>query len=46
MTFADIELDEETLKVWKAGQSVSLSPTGTLLRYFVINTWAPCHRQA
>jgi two-component system OmpR family response regulator len=38
LSFADIELDEETHEVWKAGQSVSLSPTEfTLLRYFVIN---------
>jgi len=38
MTFADIELDEETHEVWKAGEPVSLSPTEfTLLRYFVIN---------
>ena len=38
LTFSDIELDEETHEVWKAGQPVSLSPTEfTLLRYFVIN---------
>jgi two-component system OmpR family response regulator len=38
LTFADIELDEETHEVWKAGEAVSLSPTEfTLLRYFVIN---------
>ncbi|WP_144206153.1 response regulator transcription factor [Mycobacterium tilburgii] len=38
LTFADIELDEETHEVWKAGVPVSLSPTEfTLLRYFVIN---------
>src|ERR1700757_837926 len=38
LTFADIELDEDTHEVWKAGQPVSLSPTEfTLLRYFVIN---------
>jgi two-component system, OmpR family, response regulator len=38
LTFADIELDEETHEVWKAGEPVSLSPTEfTLLRYFVIN---------
>ena len=38
LSFADIELDEETHEVWKAGESVSLSPTEfTLLRYFVIN---------
>ncbi|CAJ1579482.1 response regulator transcription factor [[Mycobacterium] wendilense] len=38
LCFADIELDEETHEVWKAGEPVSLSPTEfTLLRYFVIN---------
>jgi two-component system OmpR family response regulator len=38
LTFADIEIDEDTHEVWKAGEPVSLSPTEfTLLRYFVIN---------
>ena len=38
MTFADIELDDDTHEVWKAGEPVSLSPTEfTLLRYFMIN---------
>lgn len=38
LAFADIELDEDTHEVWKAGEPVSLSPTEfTLLRYFVIN---------
>src|SRR5204862_5584992 len=38
LVFADIELDEDTHEVWKAGQPVSLSPTEfTLLRYFIIN---------
>lgn len=38
LKFADIELDEETHEVWKAGELVALSPTEfTLLRYFVIN---------
>ncbi|MEI6254777.1 MAG: response regulator transcription factor [Mycobacteriaceae bacterium] len=38
LRFADIELDEDTHEVWKAGEPVSLSPTEfTLLRYFVIN---------
>ncbi len=38
MKFADIELDEDTHEVWKAGEPVSLSPTEfTLLRYFIIN---------
>jgi two-component system OmpR family response regulator len=34
----DIELDEDSHEVWKAGAPVSLSPTEfTLLRYFMIN---------
>jgi two-component system OmpR family response regulator len=38
LIFADIELDEDTHEVWKAGEPVSLSPTEfTLLRYFIIN---------
>ncbi|HEY5854760.1 MAG TPA: response regulator transcription factor [Aldersonia sp.] len=38
ITFADIELDDDTHEVWKAGESVSLSPTEfTLLRYFMVN---------
>ena len=38
LTFADIEIDEDTHEVWKAGEPVSLSPTEfTLLRYFIIN---------
>lgn len=38
LRFADIELDEETHEVWKAGEPVALSPTEfTLLRYFVVN---------
>ena len=38
LTFADIELDEDTHEVWKAGEPIALSPTEfTLLRYFVIN---------
>ncbi|WP_099038360.1 response regulator transcription factor [Mycobacterium neglectum] len=38
LTFADIELDEDTHEVWKAGEPVALSPTEfTLLRYFIIN---------
>ena len=36
--FADIELDDDTREVWKAGEPVSLSPTEfTLLRYFMVN---------
>lgn len=38
ITFADIELDDETHEVFKAGKLVSLSPTEfTLLRYFMVN---------
>jgi two-component system OmpR family response regulator len=38
LTFADIELDEETHEVWKAGDLVPLSPTEfKLLRYFLQN---------
>ncbi|WP_204164947.1 response regulator transcription factor [Rhodococcus oxybenzonivorans] len=38
ITFADIELDDDTREVWKAGELVSLSPTEfTLLRYFMVN---------
>jgi two-component system, OmpR family, response regulator len=38
VTFADIELDDDTHEVWKAGEPVSLSPTEfKLLRYFLAN---------
>ena len=38
LSFADIELDDETHEVWKAGQPVALSPTEfKLLRYFLQN---------
>jgi two-component system OmpR family response regulator len=38
LTFADIELDDETHEVWKAGRQVPLSPTEfKLLRYFLEN---------
>jgi two-component system, OmpR family, response regulator len=38
LVFADIELDEETHEVWKAGELVPLSPTEfKLLRYFLQN---------
>ncbi|MCA1004914.1 response regulator transcription factor [Rhodococcus hoagii] len=38
VTFADLELDDDTREVWKAGEQVSLSPTEfTLLRYFMVN---------
>ncbi|MEV6432673.1 response regulator transcription factor [Nocardia sp. NPDC051463] len=36
--FEDIELDDDTHEVWKAGEPVPLSPTEfTLLRYFMVN---------
>ena len=38
LTFADIELDDETHEAWKAGAPVALSPTEfKLLRYFMHN---------
>ncbi|WP_279537845.1 response regulator transcription factor [Amycolatopsis acidicola] len=38
LTFADIELDEGTHEVFKAGEQVELSPTEfRLLRYFLLN---------
>jgi two-component system OmpR family response regulator len=38
LTFADIELDDDSHEVWKAGQLVSLSPTEfKLLRYLMQN---------
>ena len=38
LAFADLELDEETHEVWRAGRSVPLSPTEfKLLRYFLAN---------
>ncbi|GGO20964.1 DNA-binding response regulator [Microbispora rosea subsp. aerata] len=38
LTFADIELDEESHEVWRGGRAVSLSPTEfKLLRYFMCN---------
>ncbi len=38
LTFADIELDDDTHEVWKAGTLVALSPTEfKLLRYFMQN---------
>lgn len=38
LTFADLELDDETHEVWKDGTLVALSPTEfTLLRYFMVN---------
>ncbi|NUW37423.1 response regulator transcription factor [Nonomuraea sp. SMC257] len=38
LTFADIELDEESHEVWRGGTAVPLSPTEfKLLRYFMTN---------
>jgi two-component system OmpR family response regulator len=38
LAFADIELDEDSHEVWKAGEQVALSPTEfKLLRYFMQN---------
>jgi two-component system OmpR family response regulator len=38
LTFADIELDDDSHEVWKAGEAVALSPTEfKLLRYFLQN---------
>jgi len=38
LTFADLELDEETHEVWRNGARVSLSPTEfKLLRYLMLN---------
>jgi two-component system OmpR family response regulator len=38
LTFADIELDDDSHEVWKAGELVALSPTEfKLLRYFMSN---------
>ncbi|HLL65293.1 MAG TPA: response regulator transcription factor [Micromonosporaceae bacterium] len=37
-TFADLELDDDTHEVWKAGRLIPLSPTEfKLLRYFMAN---------
>jgi two-component system OmpR family response regulator len=39
LAFADIEMDEDTHEVWKAGELVALSPTEfKLLRYFLQNS--------
>ncbi|WP_329086826.1 response regulator transcription factor [Streptosporangium sp. NBC_01469] len=38
LTFADVELDEESHEVWRGGKAVALSPTEfKLLRYFMAN---------
>jgi len=39
LSFADLELDEETRDVWRAGRLVELTPTEyKLLRYLLLNT--------
>ena len=39
MTFADLEMDEDTHEVWRANKPLELTPTEfTLLRYLMINT--------
>src|ERR1039458_8892382 len=39
LTFADLELDEESHEVWRAGEQIQLSPTEfKLLRYFMSNS--------
>jgi two-component system OmpR family response regulator len=38
LAFADLELDQETYEVWRAGERIALSPTEfKLLRYFMAN---------
>ncbi len=38
LTFADLELDEESHEVWRGGEQIQLSPTEfKLLRYFMSN---------
>ncbi|MFI6496452.1 response regulator transcription factor [Nonomuraea typhae] len=38
LTFADIELDDDSHQVWRGGEPVQLSPTEfNLLRYFLLN---------
>jgi two-component system, OmpR family, response regulator len=38
LTFADLELDDDTHEVWKSGELIALSPTEfKLLRYFMQN---------
>jgi two-component system, OmpR family, response regulator len=39
LTFADLELDEESHEVWRGGEQIQLSPTEfKLLRYFMSNS--------
>jgi two-component system OmpR family response regulator len=38
LTFADLEMDEETHEVWRGGEPIELSPTEfNLLRYLLVN---------
>ncbi|MEV0661373.1 response regulator transcription factor [Actinomadura luteofluorescens] len=38
LTFADLELDQDTYELWRAGDRITLSPTEfRLLRYFMAN---------
>jgi two-component system, OmpR family, response regulator len=38
LQFADLEMDEETHEVWRAGEPIELTPTEfTLLRYLMLN---------
>ncbi|MEV6109385.1 response regulator transcription factor [Streptomyces sp. NPDC051940] len=38
LTFADLELDQETYEAWRSGELIALSPTEfKLLRYFMAN---------
>jgi two-component system, OmpR family, response regulator len=46
LTFADIELDEDTHEAWKSGELVSLSGTEfALLRYLIINAGTVLSKQ-
>ena len=46
LTFADLELDEDTREVWRAGASVALSGTEfALLRYFIANAGKSLSKQ-
>jgi two-component system OmpR family response regulator len=38
LVFADLELDEDTHEVWRAGEAIELAPTEfNLLRYLMLN---------
>jgi two-component system OmpR family response regulator len=46
LTFADLELNENTYEVWRAGQPVSLSPKEfALLHYFMLNAGTVLSKQ-